>query len=144
MKIRGLDGREYHWRLTGHIVRGDDDRPRSKYHLAARELLHHLYPADRILEELFLPGLPVTEFADFYLPLRQLMVEVQGEQHYKFIHYFHHDRLGYLSALRRDIDKQRWCAINGIGLVALPFYEDQNEWARRILDPYAKDRGPAV
>jgi hypothetical protein len=132
MRVVGLDGGEYVWRLTGHAARGGG-RPESSYHRAARDLLRRLFPADRILEEVFLPGLPAAEYADFYLPLRVLMVEVQGEQHYGFTPHFHRHRPGYLAALGRDLDKRRWCELNDISLVELPYSEDADAWTRRIV-----------
>lgn len=139
MKVRGLDGREYNWRLTGHVVRGDDERPRSSYHLLARDLLRRFYPSDRVLEEVFLPGLRTVMYADFVVPLRRLVIEVQGEQHYKFVPYLCRDRLAYLAALGRDVDKRRWCVLNELSLVELPFHESEHEWTQRIRNAHAQD-----
>lgn len=132
MKIVGLDGREYDWKPVGGVVRGEG-RKCSKYHRVARELLRTYFPQDRILEEVFLPGLKTTGFADFYLPLRMMILEVQGEQHYKFTPIFHGNRLAYMMALKRDIEKKRWCVSNGITFVELPYNEDINGWSARIL-----------
>jgi hypothetical protein len=136
MKIRGLDGREYHWKLQGHVPVLNDERPRSKYHKAAKVLLRELYPLDRILEEVPLPGVVAqkTLFADFYLPLRQLLIEVQGEQHYKFTPVFHGTTSGYMAALKRDQAKREWCALNHLRLVELPYNEDTATWTKRILN----------
>lgn len=134
MKVTGIDGREYNWVLRGHSVRPGDERPRSKYHRRARALLGRLFPLDSVLEEVFLPGLPQAAYCDFYLPLRRLMVEVQGEQHAEFVEHFHGDRLGFLRACGRDGDKRAWCGINGVTLAELPCGEDDDGWARRILD----------
>lgn len=141
MRVTGLDGVEYNWRLAGHAPPGDDDRPRSSYHLAARGLLRRLYPSDRLLEEVPLPGCGSDLRADFYLALRRLMVEVQGEQHYRLVGRFHGDTLGYLASRRRDLDKKRWCVINGIVLAEFPYHEDENGWRRRIRDAYAQEDG---
>ena len=103
MIVLGLDGQEYRWKLRGHGVQRDEVRPRSSYHLAARELLRSLFPADAILEEVPLPGCPEKLFADFVLPLRRVAIEVQGEQHYTFISHFHRDKLGWLRSRNRDL-----------------------------------------
>lgn len=136
MKVRGLDGREYNWRLAGHGVRSDDDRPRSQYHLRARALLRRIYPADRLLEEVFLPGLSTAEYADFVLPLRRLVIEVQGQQHTDPDHYFHGDRMAYLRASKRDQDKRLWCELNDLSLVELPFSEKDDDWSERIFNAH--------
>jgi hypothetical protein len=133
MKIRGLDGREYNWRPVGYSVLGDSTRKFSDLHVTARNLLKELFPNDRIMEEVFLPGLPTTAYADLYLPLRQIIVEVQGEQHYRFVRIFQNNRLEFLKAKGRDVNKRRWCELNNIVLVELPYNEDRDQWCRRIL-----------
>jgi hypothetical protein len=128
MRVVGLDGLEHDWRPTS--------RPRgecSSYHRAARALLRSVFPCDAILEEVFLPGSGGLH-ADFYLPLRRLMVEVQGEQHFTQVDHFHGDRLGFLRARLRDDDKRRWCGLNGIALVGLPFDEDEHGWRQRVRE----------
>jgi hypothetical protein len=132
MRVRGLDGREYPWRLEGRQPFADDTIPRSALHKRARALIRLLYPTERVLEEVPLPG-SRDLVADFYLPLRKLVVEANGEQHYRFIQHFHKDRAGWLRSQKHDKDKAEWCAINGIKLASLPFDKDDNEWKQLIL-----------
>lgn len=131
MKVIGLNGRTYTWNLVGRVVLGDDERPRSKYHLLARELLTELYPLDRILEEVPLPGSDGLT-GDFYIASAKLMIEVQGEQHYKYIPHFHTNLLGFIHSKKRDANKRTWCELNNIRLVELPYSEDTNGWKRRL------------
>src|SRR4051812_24132089 len=105
MRVKGLDGREYPWNLTGLQVNADDTRPRSSLHLAARQLLSDMYPVSPILEEVPLPGTGSLR-ADFYLPHRKVMIEVQGEQHYKYSKRMHGSKAGFLEACKRDVDKK--------------------------------------
>ncbi len=133
MKVRGLDGREYPWNLTGRRVNADDRRPRSKLHLAARQLLTDKYPVSPILEEVPLPG-SGSLTADFYIPHRKMIVEVHGEQHYKYNKHFHGDKANFLAACKRDADKARWCEMNNILYVALPYSEDVDVWERIISE----------
>lgn len=132
MKVKGLDGKTYNLDLTGHVPLDSDTRPRSRYHKRARALLAEMFPLDRRLEEVVIPasnGLSI----DILLPSRNLALEIQGEQHYRFVPFFHQDRLGYWKALRRDIEKRNWCELNEIRLVELPFNEDDDAWRKRIL-----------
>lgn len=131
MRVKGLDGREYPWNLRGLQPARDDARARSSYHLAARQLLQRLFPTTPILEEVPLPGSDGLR-ADFYLPMEKLIVEVHGEQHYKYVPHFHGDRLGFLAAKRRDASKETWCDLNGLRFVALPYSEDIDEWRSRV------------
>jgi hypothetical protein len=133
MKILGLDGREYSWNLTQY-------KPRekcSKLHFRARQLLTKEFPYDIIYEELTLPGTKSERqirplFADFFIPTRLIMVEVQGEQHYKFNSHFFHNKIEFFKAQARDRIKQDWCHNNTIELVQLPFNEDDEQWLQRI------------
>lgn len=132
MKIKGLDGKEYSWNLKGYEPSNNDLIKRSDYHLRARELLKNLFPLDKRLEEIPLPGTKGLT-ADFFIPTRNLLVEVQGEQHYKFIMHFHNNKLGFMQSLKRDNQKKEWCFINSVRLVELPFNETENEWKKRII-----------
>lgn len=133
MKVIGLNGREFTWKLVGHVPLGDDEQKRSQFHLAARDLLTKLFPCDRILEEVPLPGSGGLA-ADFFIPAEMLMVEVHGQQHYNFIPHFHTDRLGFLLSKKRDATKRYWCKLNNICLVELPYNEVPHEWSRRIRE----------
>jgi hypothetical protein len=132
MKVKGLDGKLHNWKLVGHVPLGDDSRPRSQFHVNARNLLTKIFPADRILEEVPLPGSSGLT-ADFYIPSQKLMIEVHGEQHYKYVPHFHQNILGFFAAKKRDETKRRWCAINHIALVELNYKENIDEWHQRIL-----------
>jgi len=131
MKVLGLDGKTHIWDLLNHRVLGDDIRPRSELHLRARALIKSLWPTEPLLEEIFLPG-SVGLFADFFLPKRELVIESQGEQHYKFTPHFHGDRAGFARAQRRDKNKQEWCKINRFELIELPYNESDEQWLQRL------------
>ncbi len=133
MKVQGLDGKNYSWNLTGYgIKRGNC----SSYHKRARELLADEFPTLSILEEVALPGFKNALFADFYLPLKKLLVEVQGEQHYKYIDRLHADAVGskknFLLGQKRDREKRQWCELNNITLVELTYEETDDEWRSKI------------
>src|SRR5687767_3019327 len=97
MKVLGLNGKQYHLKISGHKYRPGETRPRSQYHVQARELLNTLFPADIILEEVILPGSDNLT-VDFFVPQANLMVEVHGEQHYKFNPHFHKNILGFINS----------------------------------------------
>ena len=130
MKVKGLDGREYNWNVANYDVSKDDKRRRSDLHLRCRDILNQVFVLDTVCEEVPLPGTKLT--FDFYLPQRQVAIECQGEQHYKYIPHFHGSRMGFLNSRRRDMDKRDWCDINGISLIELPFSETDDEWRKRI------------
>lgn len=132
MKVVDFDGKEYNWPPGGHIPRHNDSRPRSELHLRVRTLLHKMYPTQPILEEVPLPGIGL--YVDFYLPLRKVVVECHGEQHYKFTPFFHTNRRAFVASQNRDQRKIDWCRLNNISLAILPYSEDDNEFRKRIED----------
>jgi hypothetical protein len=134
MIIKGLDDREYTWNPTTSQSSG---KKRSKLHNKAKDLLREVFPHDRILEELSLPGTKSghrksTLYADIFLPNRRMIIEVHGEQHYKYNSFFFNNKLEFYKARARDNDKKEWCRINNIELIELSYNEDIDEWRRKI------------
>ena len=134
MKITGLDGREYSWNPSS---KESSVKKRSKLHEKAKDLLDILFPYDRILEEVSLAGTSSgprrgTLRADFFIPNRNLIVEVHGEQHFKFNKFFFNDKLSFYRAKARDKDKKEWCSLNGIRLVEFNYNEPEEDWISKI------------
>ena len=134
MKIIGLDSQEYSWIPSNNIV---DTEKRSGLHNKAKELLKERYPNDRILEELVLPGTKTatrksTLKADFFIPVRKLIIEVHGEQHTEFNNFFFKSKMDFYKAQARDRDKKQWCEINNFELIELFHNESIEEWRGKI------------
>lgn len=132
MKVTGLDGKSYTMYLVGYQPKLSDERARSALHLEVRALLHELYPSDRLLEEVPLPGCGGL-FADFFLPQRKLLVEAHGRQHYEYINFFHEDAMGFMKSKKRDANKAEWCRINSITLVICSYAESKDVWKKSIV-----------
>lgn len=132
MQIKDLDGVSHNWQLTGNMAHGKISH-KSSLHLSARELITDAFPTLQILEEV-----PIqlrkneTLYLDFYLPLKKLCVEVHGEQHYKFVGFYHNSMLSFLKSQKRDREKEEWCNINNIRYLVLPHFEDLAIWRERI------------
>ena len=133
MKTRGLDGQIHNWKLHGYVVRASESRPRSKLHLKARTILKDIFPTVQILEEVAAP-ITRTEklFFDFYINTVKLVVEVHGQQHYKFNTLFHSSPQDFANQRKRDRRKAEWCEYNNITYVELPYNEDEDQWRFRI------------
>jgi|TARA_Y100000004_G_scaffold85406_1_gene95816 hypothetical protein len=133
MKTRGLDGQVHNWKLHGYVVRASESRPRSKLHLKARTILKDIFPTVQILEEVAAP-ITRTEklFFDFYINTVKLVVEVHGQQHYKFNTLFHSSAQDFANQRKRDRRKAEWCEYNNITYVELPYNEDEDQWRFRI------------
>ena len=133
MKIQGLDGKEYKLNFNKSRVSTNC----SKLHIRARNLLISEFQYDRIYEEIALPGTKNERqikplMADFIIPLRNIIIEVQGEQHYKFNTFFYYNKIEFYKAQARDRNKAQWCELNKIKLICLPFNESDIEWLERI------------
>ena len=90
-----------------------------------------------IYEEVKLPGSvkPAKKsvlYLDFFIPNAIMAVEVHGEQHFKYVPYFHKSKAGFAQAKKRDLDKKEWCRINEITLVELRWDEDPEYWREKI------------
>jgi hypothetical protein len=132
MQIKDLDGNLCHWQLIGGIAHGKA-KNKSALHLLARDLVHKCFPTMQILEEVPIPlRRSETLYLDFYIPLLKRTIEVHGEQHYKFVPFYHNNLLGFVKHKKRDQEKQEWCDTNGITYIELPFNEDEEAWSNRI------------
>lgn len=129
MKYVGLDGKSYTLNFA-HYEKNSSVSRKSSYHLAARELISEMFPANRIFEEVTLPG--TNLHIDFFLPSQYMIVEVHGEQHYVDNSFFYKSVSDFMAAKRRDNMKKEWCDINNLKYVELPYKESIDEWKQRL------------
>jgi hypothetical protein len=133
MKTRSLDGDINKWKIESSLIRGSDERPRSKLHLAARSLLKEIYPTLQICEEISVRiRRDKRAIIDFYINTIKTVVEVHGEQHYKFNSLYHTCAQDFLNQKKRDTELIDWCVLNNLNYVELPFNEGRKQWKTRI------------
>jgi len=117
MKVKDLDGLEYKLKVT--------NCPRdnaSKLHLTAEEKILELFPAIVLCHEIPIRvNRRTTLYLDIFLPTLRIAFEVQGQQHYKLVSFFHSDKRGFLKQKNTDELKRRWCELNNIELVELKY-----------------------
>ncbi len=136
MKVTGLNGYEYNLDLKKYSVQ------RSKcsfYHKRARAMLNELFKGYSVYEEVKLPGSvnPAKKsvlYLDFFVPSVMMGVEVHGEQHFKFVPFFHKTKAEFAMSKKRDLDKIEWCELNNIDLVALRFDSSEEYWREQIVN----------
>ena len=134
MKIRDLDGHIYTWKTEGAVIRSGDIRPRSQLHLTARSILRETYPTLQICEEVRVRLRYNKQiFVDFYINTIKTVIEVHGQQHYKFNSLYHSCAQDFLNQKKRDSELQDWCSINNLNYIELPFNENEQQWISRIL-----------
>ncbi len=134
MKVVGLNGREYNLDLKKY------SSPRSRcsmYHRIARNLLSEIFSGYNIYEEVKLPGSrdPSKKsvlYLDFLIPNSKIGIEVHGEQHFKFVPFFHKSKLEFLQAQARDRAKAQWCELNDLKLIELRWDDSVDHWRNKI------------
>ena len=83
-----------------------------------KNVLHDSWFADVVFEEFPVAGTRLT--FDFFNATRNIAVEVDGNQHYKYNKFFHsNSRQNFLSQLQRDEKKEYFCEINNITLLRI-------------------------
>ena len=132
MKVIGFDKRSYNINFSKASHKSFRDN-KSAYHTRARELISKIFPFEIVYEETTLPGSRTRGtgllYADFIIPKLHIMIEVHGEQHYKFSKFFHKTKKGFQEHKRRDLKKIEWCELNEITMIVLPF-DKEEEWPK--------------
>jgi hypothetical protein len=134
MKVTGLNGLEYILDLKKY----SKQRSRcSSYHRIAREILGEKFKGYSVYEEVKLPGTvnPAKKsvlYLDFYVPNAKIGIEVHGEQHFKFVPFFHKTKAGFLFSQMRDRHKADWCEINEIELIVFNYSDPEEYWREQI------------
>lgn len=128
MNVLGLDSKEYTISITKYAF---PKRKASKGHVKVRELLKELWPFDKALEEVRVPGSKPALFIDFLVPNQRFGVEVHGRQHYEFVSHFHGSKIEFYKSQARDRRKEEWFVINEIHLIVLNT-EEQNGWREQL------------
>ena len=78
------------------------------------ELLDKAFPLLRCKREHYVFFMGKKLFFDFYIPDLKVCIEVQGQQHYQFVPFFHQVADSFRKQKYRDQLKTEWCAENNI------------------------------
>jgi len=90
-------------------------KSRSKFQNRVKVFLMPYWKNDIVFEEFRIVGSRLS--LDFYNANKKIAVEVQGDQHIKYVKHFHKTRLNYLDQLKRDQKKLDFCNFNDIKMV---------------------------
>ena len=63
---------------------------------------------------------------DFYLPEKNALLEVQGQQHYIFTKKFYKNKSEFLKAQERDRRKISYALAHGMKIYCIPYWEMDN------------------
>jgi hypothetical protein len=101
-------------------------KSRSLRQFETKKFLKEYWENYAVFEEFPVAGTKMT--LDFYNSTKKIAIEVQGEQHTKYVPFFHGSSRGnFASQLRRDERKSQFCNINGIKLVEVYPGDDLNK-----------------
>lgn len=93
------------------------------------ELLRKVFPHNMIVQEHYVNYGGRRLFFDFYIKELDVLIEVQGRQHDRFVKHFHGDKEGFLSSKGRDNLKKAYCQENDMVLLEIKssdeLYEDE-------------------
>lgn len=63
---------------------------------------------------------------DYYLPQLNILLEIDGEQHFHYVSKFFRNRQDFLKACEHDRRKNSYCLANNIKLYRIPYWELKN------------------
>ena len=90
---------------------------RSKFQTTVKKFIKIYWDQDVVFEEFPVVGSRLS--LDFYNANKKVAIEVQGQQHTKYVKFFHQNRFKYLDQLKRDQNKEKFCDLNDITLVTI-------------------------
>jgi len=103
-----------------------DAKSKSKIQKSTKDFLKEYWEKYIVFEEFPVAGTKMS--LDFYNATKKIAIEVQGAQHTKYTPFFHGDnKYNYLSQLRRDQDKLKFCEVNSILLIEIYKKEELNK-----------------
>ncbi|KKM75725.1 hypothetical protein LCGC14_1387390 [marine sediment metagenome] len=89
--------------------------------------LHDLFPHNRIIKEHYVNYKDERLFFDFFIKEFNMLIEVQGAQHYKFVKHFHGDKEGFTNQKKRDNLKKAYCEENNLSLMEIRSEDEVGE-----------------
>lgn len=106
-----------------------------------REQLVRLFGENSIVEEYHVGG---SLRLDYYVKPLRIGFEYHGRQHREYVEHFHGNKAGFARSVQRDMMKEEFCEIQGIGLVIVWFDEevDDGELLARIKGASTRARDP--
>ena len=93
-------------------------KSRSKFQREVKFYLKPFWKNHIVFEEFPVVGTKMS--LDFVNLTLKIAVEVQGSQHLEYNKFFHgENRSNWYNQLQRDVDKKRWCELNGLKLIEI-------------------------
>lgn len=133
MEFLDINGKIHIFELHTKYSLKDEETSRSKKQWELGRLLSKVYGPNNILEDYPLPGCGNLSW-DFWIPKRHLAFEYHGEQHDKFIKYFHTSNINFQKQKIKDSKKQQIADMNNISLIVIREEDFTNWTVEELLD----------
>lgn len=103
------------------------------------DILKRLFPHNFIIKEHYVKHKGVRLFFDIYIKDLQVLIEIQGVQHDKYVSRFHGDKEGFIALKKRDNLKIEFCELNRIPLVFINYDEkiDKEILLKKMIDAFS-------
>ena len=116
MVFKTLTGSSRSKKPKNYLIKWDG-QSLSKLQFSTKQFLKPFWHTDIVLRNFLLSE---QKWVRFYNSNQNIAVEVQGGQHLKYTPFFHgKSKSTFLSQIRRDNDKQKFCELNNIKLVEI-------------------------
>jgi len=94
-----------------------DAKSKSNIQFNAKQFLKEYWSNHVVFEEFPVAGTRLR--FDFYNANKNVAIEINGQQHVKFVPFFHKRRSNFVSQIRRDQQKIDFCELNSIKLIEI-------------------------
>jgi len=117
MKFKTLNGSLKRVSKIRKYIIDWEGKSRSKIQYNTKQKIKDVWANNVVFEEFPVAGTKLT--LDFYNASKKIAIEVQGQQHRKYVKFFHGNKMNYLDQLRSDKQKIEFCKINDIRLIEI-------------------------
>ena len=136
MKFKNIYGREVNKNITPYIT--DWNAPcRSKAQFNVKKFFEPYWCAHVVCEEFPVAGSRMK--CDFVNFTKKIAVETHGQQHDKFVPFFHKNRTNFKKSFKRDLIKYKWLETNGFQVIEIFDNEIKDLSKQWILEKFGID-----
>jgi hypothetical protein len=130
MKFKNIYGRYVNKNITPYIVRWDE-KVGSNAQTSVKNFFKSFWYGQVVCEEF--PVLGSRMRCDLINFTKKIAVETHGQQHDKFVPFFHKTRTNFKKSFKRDLVKYNWLEANGFQVIEVFDHEIKEltpEWVK--------------
>lgn len=133
MNIKNIYGKEVKKNVTPYLI--DWAGPsRSKFQFRVKQFFRPYWGRYLVFEEF--PVIGSRKTVDLFNYNKKIVVEIQGGHHATFNKHFQQNKNNWLAQVKRDIEKQQWCELNGFSYIEIYPEDEKNLSANFFLDNF--------